>query len=186
MFYRNTFISETPVYFKDPFKPAHHEPLEVKLRGHPQVKIHSQGIVKSLERSGRSPPGYGLHHRRFHFQKIFINQKPPDGLDDLTPQHKNLFHMIIHDQVHVPLTVPRLHVCQPVPFLRQRTQRFTEKNKSFCQDRQFPGSGTEKATLYADMISNVHQFEDRKSLIIYLVLSDICLYTPCPVLDVNK
>ena len=115
-----------------------------------------------------------------------MDKKFPDGLYNLTPQHKDLFDVIIHDQVQVSLAVSRFHVREPVPFLGQWSQGFAEKNKFFCQDGQFAGSGAEKGALYGNMVPDVHQLEDLEFLIVHLVFSDIGLKAPCPVLDMDE
>jgi len=120
-------ISEITVDFKHPFEPPHHQAFQVKFRGNPHVQIHSQRIMIGFKRPCRCPARNGLHHGCFHFKKIPCYEKLTKGLNDPTSGHKNIPHMIVHDQIHIPLTVPGFHIGQAMPFFRKGSHGLAEQ-----------------------------------------------------------
>ncbi len=121
---RNPFVPEIAVYFKDPLQPAYNKALQVKLRSDPKVQVHPERIVIGPKRPGGGASRQGLHHGSFHFQKIPVLHEPADNLDDPVAQVKSPAHLRVDDQVEIAHAVAGFRVRQPVPFFRQRAQRF--------------------------------------------------------------
>ena len=143
----DSLVPEVAVDLEDPLEPPHHEPLQVELRGDTQVEVHAQGIVEGLERPCRGPARYGLHHGGFHLQKLPLDEKLPHGLDDPASKQEDLLDLVIHDQVDVPLPVPRLLVRQPVPLLRKGPQGLGQQPDIFRQKGQLVCPRPEKNAL---------------------------------------
>ena len=58
-----------------------------------------------LEGPRHSSAGNGLHHRRFHFDKIMFIQVTPQRLNQLAALEEDLTHLRIHYQIHVTLAI---------------------------------------------------------------------------------
>ena len=62
--------------------------------------------------------------------------------DDLGTLYKSIFHICVHDQVHITLTVTDIGVGQTVEFLRKDLQALGQQNHAAGMDRNFTGFGT--------------------------------------------
>ncbi len=103
-------VAEVAVDLEDLVEAAHHQALEVQLRGDAQVEVHVEGVVVGAEWLGRGPAGHRLHHRRLHLHEAAVAQKLPDQADDLHPFAEGLAALRGDDQVDVALAVAGLDV----------------------------------------------------------------------------
>ncbi len=106
--------------------------LRVVSRRKALVAEHAADLVNALETSDQEPlevqlqrdsqEEVAIEHRRVDVEEIALVEQAAHGRDDSRPRPENLAHRRVGDQVHVTLPVANLHVLQPVPFLRKRTQ----------------------------------------------------------------
>jgi len=73
-----------------------------------------------------APPRW-LHHRRFHFYKVASIQEAADRLHYFAALDENFAHILVHDQIDIPLAIAQFHVAQAMPFFRQRQKILPEK-----------------------------------------------------------
>ena len=184
----DSLVPEIPVDLEDPFHAAGDQPLQVEFRGDPQKEIHPQGVVKGLEGAGDGAAGPGLHHRRFHFEKVPLFHETADQADDFASLLKNLADLRVHDQVEMALPVADLHVRQAVPFLRQRMQRFGQEAQTvfFHVDRQFARLGLEYPAGNPDDVAHVEALEKGKGVFPQLVLAQEGLKATLAVLNADE
>ncbi len=121
---RNAFVPEVSVQLENLVEAAHEQPLQIKLRRDAERKIEAERIVMGAERLGRRAARHRLQHRRFHFQKSAVFQKPAHLAHDQDPLLEDGARMLVREQIEIALPIARLHILQPVPFFRQRPQRF--------------------------------------------------------------
>ena len=146
----------------------------------------SQGIVVGHEGPGGGAAGYGLHHGRFHFQKVAADEKLAHGLNDPAAQDEDLLHPVVDDQVQVALAVAGFHVGQAVPFLRQGPQALGQQPEFIGQQREFAGLGPEQGPLQADVVPQVHELEDLELAVPHPVLADVSLQAPAAVREMHE
>ena len=72
-----------------------------------------------FERLGSSTTRDRLHHRRLHFKKAALIQKPPDFPDDRRALLEDLSRGGIGDQIEIPLAITRFRILNTMPFVRQ-------------------------------------------------------------------
>src|SRR5258708_449070 len=88
-----------------------------------------------LERLRSSPASDRLHHGGLDLQESSLIQILPDLANDPAPREENLARPRICDQVQVTLAVAELDITDPMPFVRERTQRFRQYLKFLDPDR---------------------------------------------------
>ena len=64
-----TFVAEVAVDLIDAVESAHDQPLQIKLGGDAEIKIHVERVVMRHERARDRATGNGLHHRRLDFDE---------------------------------------------------------------------------------------------------------------------
>ena len=94
----DAFIAEIAIDLVDAIEPAHHEPLQIKLRRNAQVQIHVESVVVRHERPRRRSAQNRMHHRRFHFHVAAFVEKTPNFPDDLRARDENFSRPLIDDQ----------------------------------------------------------------------------------------
>jgi hypothetical protein len=152
---RDPLVAEAPVDLIDAVEPADHQPLQVQLGGDAQVQRHVQRVVVRHEGLGRRPAGDGLHHRRFDLEEAARVQKSAHLTDQPALDHEHLADLGVHHEVHVAAPVPGLDVPEPVPFLRQRPERFGEELETPNGDGQLTRARPEELARHADEIADV-------------------------------
>ena len=124
---RHALVTEVAVDLEDALETADHQTLEVQLRGDTQEHRHVQRVVMGLERLGRGTTRNGLQHRRFHFEEITLAEELTNMGDHLGTHAEGLAHLLVHDQVHIALTVTLFGIGQAVELVRQRAQRLGQQ-----------------------------------------------------------
>jgi hypothetical protein len=118
----DSFISETPIDFKNPFQTADDQPFQVELGSDSHVKFHVQGIVVRFERLGGRASGNGVHHGRLYLNVIALGKEASDAIEDLGPNQKRFLDLGVDNEIEVALSIPGLNVRQAMPFLWKRTE----------------------------------------------------------------
>ena len=170
-----TLVAEIAVDLVDALHAAHHQPLQVQLRGDAQVEIDIQRIVVRHEGPRRRAAVQRLHHRRFHLDESARFQLPPQRSDQARARHEHLAHRGIGDQVQIALAVTRLHILQAVPLLRHGKQRLREELEPLHVNAQLARARAEEIALHADDIADIHQLEEVEIALGYRVLLHINL-----------
>ena len=111
------------------------------------------------ERFRRGAARHRLQHRRFHFLESFRLHESPDLAHDRDPLLEHISRMLVRDQVEIALAIPRLDVLEPVPFFRQRPERFSEQLELVNLQRRLAGFGEETFAFDADEIAEIDELE---------------------------
>jgi hypothetical protein len=180
---RDALVPEVPVDFEHPREAADDEPLQIQFRRDAQIEIDAQRVVVGDEGLRGGAPRDGVHHRRLDLQKPAFDQKGPDAGDDAAARRKNVVHVRIGDQVHVPLAIPCLDVGQPVPLFRQGAERLAQKRQLVHLDGEFVRLGSEKNARHADPIAEIELFRDGIGLLGQQIFFEIHLQPVGPVLQ---
>jgi len=93
----NALVAEVAVDFVHLVKPAHQQPLQIKLRGNSHEQLKAEGIVVGDKRLGRGAAGNNLHHRGLNFQEALGVKKIAESPDNFAASHKYLFDLGIYD-----------------------------------------------------------------------------------------
>ena len=153
------FVTEVAVQFKDFFKTADQQTLQVEFRSDTHEHIAVQGVVMGLERRSGCAAGDVLEHGGFHFHEPLgfqIIANLTNNGDTLLEQR---LAVVIHDQVKVALPVPLFHIGQTVPFFRQGAQTLGKHGVGVGFEGDLAGFGSEKNTADRDNITNIQFFE---------------------------
>ncbi len=122
-------VAEDPPDLVHPVQPADDAPLQVQLRRDAQVQRAAQRVVLRHEGPRVGARRDGQQDGRLHLQVVATVHEPPDRRHQPAPQHEPLPHLVVRDQVRLPLPQPLLHVLQPVPLLRRRPQRLPQHRR---------------------------------------------------------
>ena len=128
----------------------------------------------------------GLHHGRFHFNKSMRVHKTAERLHQLASLQKDFAHFRVHDQIDVTLPVAQLHIRKPVPFFRKRQQVLGKECDLLHMNGEFAGPGTEQISAYANVITEVEQAIQLKSLLPDGILLHIDLQSLPILLQMSK
>ena len=115
----HTFITEYTTDLINPLESAYDQSLQIKLQRNTKLYIFIQRIVMCLKRSCCCTTCVGNQHRCFHFHEISACEEITDLLDDLGALDENFLAVLIHDQIHISLTIAGIRICQSVELLRQ-------------------------------------------------------------------
>ena len=178
-------VPERAVDLVHAFEPAHHQPLEVELRGDAQVQRHVEGVVVGDERPRGGAAGDGLHHRRLDLEEAARVEERPHFPNDSAPEDEGLADVGVHHEVHVAPPVARLHVLQAVPLGRERAQGLGEELELLHRHRELAGAGAHELAGDADEIPHVEVPEEGKALA-EGVRAGIELQGPRPVAQVGE
>src|SRR3990167_3478988 len=135
----NAFVSEVPVYFKNPLHTSRNQAFQIEFRGNAQVKFHAQSIMIGPKWTSHGAAGSRLHHGRFYFKEVALFHELAHHLDDAAPPVKQLFYIRVCYKVEMALTVPCFHVRKPMPFFRQWPDRFGKQPEFINVNSKFAG-----------------------------------------------
>ncbi len=107
------------------------------------------------KRPRRRAAGDRLHHRRLDFQKTALVKELTDVGDDGRAQLERGACRLVHDQVHITLSVAGFLIGQPVKLFRQGLQRFSQQAQRIDFNGQFAGLGFEHHTFGAENIAQI-------------------------------
>ena len=156
---RETLVAEIAVDLVHALEAAHDQALQEELRRDAQVHVQVERVVMSHERTCHGTARYDLHHRRLDFHEVQCVEEAPQVLDDPRSRAEHRPALLVYDQVHVALPVALLDVGQPVPLVRQRTQRLDQQSQPFDAHRQLSGPGLEQHALGAQHVADVPALE---------------------------
>ena len=156
---RDALVPEIAIDLIHAFEPADDEPLQIKLRRDPQIKIDIERIVMGHEGLRRGAAVERLHHRRFHLDVIPFFELTAQRCDDLRALQEYLAALRIRNQIQIALAVPDLHVFQTMPLLRHGEERLRKEFERFHMQAQLARARAEKVTLRADNVPDIEQTE---------------------------
>ena len=180
------FIAEVAVDFVDALQAAHHQPLEVKLRGDAQVEVDVERVVVGDERPRRGAPVDRLHHGGFHFDEAAGLELPAQRGNDLGAGDEDLAHVGVGDQVEIALAVARFHVLQAVPLLRHGEQRLGELFQTLHVQAQLPCAGAEQVPFGAHDIADVEPLVELEVALRHAVTAHVDLQALAVLLQVGE
>ena len=161
----HAFVAEVFSELINPVVAAHDKSFEVKLIGDTHVQGNIQRVVVGDERTGRRAARNRLQDGRFHLQAAGCVEVFAHGGDDLRPFDEHLFHLRVHNQVHIPLAVAQFRIGKAVVdgSVRiglhdgQHAQRFAQQHQLAGVNAQLPGLGDEGKAFDADDVTDVQQ-----------------------------
>ena len=151
------FIPEDAAQLVHPLEPAHHQPLQVQLRGNPKEQRQIQRVVMGDERAGIRPAGLRLQHRRFDLEELTLVQPTANAAHRQRTASERLPGLGGHDEIQVALAVALLHIRQAMPLVRQRLQRLAEHGPVAHLHRQFPTVGASQDAGHPQPVAGIHQ-----------------------------
>ena len=182
----HTLVAEDAPDLIDPLEAAHDEALEMELRCDAHIHIDVQGIVMGDEGPGGSAAGNGVEDRGLHLHIVPGVQIGPDVPDKLGADLKGPAHILIHDEVHIPLAEPGLRVLQPVELLRQGNEGLGQESDLVGLYGDLAALGLEHLALNAHDIADIDLFELGEGLLAQLVDADIELDASLAVLKIAE
>ena len=123
----HTLVAESPAEFEYPLHPSNAEPLEVKLRGDPQVQVEIVGVDVGLKRPGVGTTVDLLQYRGLDLQETLGEQRFPDRAQDVAARPDEITSHRINREVDVAGAHPGLRVGQALPLVRQWPQAFAQQ-----------------------------------------------------------
>ena len=99
---------------------------------------------------------------------------------------ENGARLLVRDQIEITLPVTRLDVLKPVPFLRQRPQRFPEQLELVDFQGRLAGLGEETIAFDADEIAEIDQLEKLDHLLADFLRVDVNLDPPGRIAQVDE
>ena len=112
-----------------------------------------------LEGAGRRAAGVGDEHGRLDLHEAARVEEAADLADDQGALDKGIAHVGVDDQVHIALTIARVHVGQAVELLGQRLERLRQQRERIGVDRGLAGLGLKHGTGDANDVADVHLLE---------------------------
>ena len=155
MFRIHSLVAEDTSDFVDSFNSAYDQSFQVKLCRNTKIHIHIQRIVMCNERTCSSTTGYEVQYRSFHFHISSAIQISTQIADKLGPNLEISTAFIRHNEINIALTIFEFHIGHSMEFLRQRSQRFTEKNYFRYMYRNLLGFRFKYITSHADDIADI-------------------------------
>ena len=156
---RHAFVAEVAVDFKDAFKTADHEALQIQFRRDSQVHIHIERIVVRDKGFCIGAARDRVEHRRFHFKEAVIEHEGADGGNGLRAGEEAVARFLIHDEVDVALTVAKLRVLQALVLIGQRTDALGHQTDFFHANGEVAGMGAEKHALGSNDVAQVERLK---------------------------
>ena len=183
---RGALVAKTPVDFKNLFKAADDQALEVEFRGDTQVKLHIQSVVVGCKGLGRGAARNGVKHGGFHFEKALAFHEPPQRCNNLDALEKNLPGARGKNQIQIPLPVAGFHILQAVVSGLDRADRAGQQGYGRTLQGQFPGVGAKKRSGHPDHVADIHLFKSGISLLAENIARGIALQCARGIHDIEK
>ena len=112
----NTLVTEYTADLVNSLKSAHDQSLKIKLQGNTKLNVF---VVMCLKRSCSCTACVGNQHWCFHFHEVTSCKEITDFLKDLGTFDEYLLTVLVHDKIHISLTITGICICQSVEFLRK-------------------------------------------------------------------
>ena len=171
---------------EDALVAAHHQALQVQLRGDAEVEVHVERVVVGDEGARGGAAGDRLHHRRLDLEVAARDEEVAQVADRARAHLEDAPRLRVDDEVEVALAVARLHVLEAVPLLGQRAERLGEQAELRRLERELAGAGAERAPGHADHVAQVEQAVDLEALVAQAVAARVDLEPPRPVLHLQE
>ncbi|CDC93316.1 putative uncharacterized protein [Roseburia sp. CAG:380] len=139
-----------------------------------------------LKRSCRSTACVGHKHRRLNLHEALLIKETSDAADHLGSLNEGVFHVLIHDQIHISLTISGIGIGQSMMLLRKDLQTLGKKNDLLCMNRDFTCLCLKYLTLYAKDITNIVFLKVRIGLLTDLISCNIKLHFPFQILYITE
>ena len=115
----NTLVTEYTANLVNSLKSAHDQSLKIKLQGNTKLNVFVQCVVMCLKRSCSCTACVGNQHWCLHFHEVTSCKEITDFLKDLGTFDEYLLAVLVHDKIHISLTITGICICQSVEFLRK-------------------------------------------------------------------
>ena len=182
----HALVAEDAADLIHPLKAAHSEPLQVQLGGDAHIHVDIQGVVVGNEGPGGGAAGDGVQDRGLHLQVVPVIQILAHMLDEGGADLEGAAHVLVHDEVHVPLAVAHLLVGQAVELLRQGLERLGEERHAVGLHGDLAPLGLEDLPFHAHDVADVQLLELVEGLLAQLVDADVDLDAALHVLQVAE
>ena len=152
---RHPLVAEVLADLVHPLEPGHDQPLQVQLRGDPQIEHPVELVVVGGEGPGQRAAVERLQHRRLDLDEaVFVEHAAHRG-DHTAAGDGVVPRLLVDHQVEVALAVARLGVGQPVELLRQRPQRLGQQRPAGHPDGQLAAAAREHLALHSQQVAEV-------------------------------
>ena len=126
---RQPLVAEIPVQFIHLLETTHYQPLEKQLRCDAQVHILVESIMMGDKRASRGAAGNHLHHGCLHFHELQLVEVITDKTQYTRAHGEYLAGFIVHDEIHIALTITHLGIRQPLVLVRQWPQGLGQQSQ---------------------------------------------------------
>ena len=182
----HAFVPENAADLEDTLHAADDQSLQVELQGNAELDVLVQSVEMGLEGTGRGAACVGDQHGGLDFDEVSACQEVPDLADDLGSLIESDPGLIVHDQVHITLSVAHVCIHQSVEFLRKGAQGLGQEGDLLAVDADLTGLCLENKSLYADDIADVQLLEGVVGFFAQVVSGGIDLDPAVPVLDISE
>ena len=156
----DALVAEDAAHLVHALEAPDDEPLEVQLRGDAQRQVHAERVVKGVEWLGVGAPRASLQNRRLHLHESPVVQEAPDAADDAGARAERVPYLGVGYEVDVPLSIPHLHVGEPLELVGERQERLGEHLERVNRDGQLALLRPLDRASRADNVAHVHEVHD--------------------------
>src|SRR5688572_29072318 len=107
------------------------------------------------ERFRRCAARHRLQHRLLHLQEISRFHKSPDLAHNRDTRLEDSARSLVRDQIQIALAIARFDVLKPMPFCRERPERFPEQLEFMNFESWLTGLGDETGSFDPDEVSQI-------------------------------
>jgi hypothetical protein len=152
---RDALVAEVLAELVDPLEASHDQPLEVQLRGDPQIEVAVQRVVVGGEGPRQRTAVERLQDRRLDLDECVRVQVGAHRRDDSRPVDEQPAGVLTCDQVELPAAVARLDVAEAVVLVRWRAQRLAENLEAIDTQRELSVPASQHGAVDPDEVSEV-------------------------------
>ena len=106
----NAFVAKVAIDFEDFVKAAYQQPLQIKLRRNPQVKVETERLVMGAERLGCRASSDRLQDWRLDFNEAAFSEEAPRLSDNRDAFFEYATRMLVGKKIEITLPVSRFNV----------------------------------------------------------------------------
>ena len=139
-----------------------------------------------LKRSCRCTTRIGNKHWCFNLHEILCSKETTDSSENLWTLNKCISALLVHNKVHISLTITCVCICKSMILLRKNLQALRKKCQLLCMDRNFTGFCTENVTLHTVNVSDIRLLKICIILLTYSISCYIYLNLTLKVLNVTE
>ena len=179
-------VAENAADLVDLFQAADNEALEVELNRDAELQVLVEGVEVGLKGPGRRAAGVGNQHGGLDLEEALAVQIAADAADDFGAVDEGFAHVLVHDEVDVPLPVAHVGVGQAVELLGKGLQALGEEGHLGGMDGDLAGFGAEDLAADPDNVADVELLELLIGLLAEAVAGDIGLDGPFEILHMTE